>query len=204
MGLVDSVKRRARGQEERVEPRMSTETSVRGLDLDALEGDIGRLAKMPLPPGEPPVIRRGPEEFAPKRREESHEVSEADVERAVRTIESFTALPTTEVDKLIAEAEEELSAIKIEAQDIRDEYVSRIDALSNRTLRLKSVVRFSGETLSSLRRQIETLDERGEVRKIEDKTVVAPAADPLENEHARQTEAIRKDLDSEPVDGKSA
>ena len=57
-------------------------------------------------------------------------------EIAVRTIESFSALPTTELDEMIRAVKAEIAQLETEAEEIRNTYVTHTDRLAAAITRL--------------------------------------------------------------------
>lgn len=101
----------------------------------------------------PAVPARSPEEFAPKRQQLE------DVDRAVRVITSFGALPTKELDDLLAVAKDELADLEAAAQRVRDAYVEVTDRLTRQIERQRKVNKFASDALRMLGSQCAALDQ---------------------------------------------
>jgi len=129
--------------------RDRAEAQARGpVDLDNLETEIARLAKASPPP------TQSHRDYAPpaQRMENLRDL-------AVRTIDSFGELPTTELDEVIRKAKEEIADLEARAQTIRDDYVRRTDDVKARITRLTTGCLLAKETMDKLREQIEVIDE---------------------------------------------
>lgn len=72
------------------------------------------------------------------------------IERAVRQIETFAALPTQELDDLIAAREADLARLKALGQKVRDAYVQCADDLKAELERAQAVNSFTEEAFRSL------------------------------------------------------
>jgi hypothetical protein len=81
-------------------------------------------------------------------------------ELAVRTIESFGALPTAELDEMIRSVKTEIAKLETEAQDIRNTYVAHTDRLAAAITRLGAGCRLAKETLDKLREQCAALSDQ--------------------------------------------
>lgn len=119
MALTDNLQHFRR--RDRIEPTLREPAPV---DLDSLEGEIARLAHVPPP-------TQSHRDYAPPA-----ERMENLRDRAVRTIDSFGKLPTTELDDMIKLAESTIANLKDKAQEIRDDYVRRTDDVKARITRL--------------------------------------------------------------------
>lgn len=80
-------------------------------------------------------------------------------EIAVRTIESFSALPTTELDEMIRAVKAEIAQLETEAEEIRNTYVTHTDRLAAAITRLAAGCGLAKETLAKLREQCAALPE---------------------------------------------
>lgn len=80
-------------------------------------------------------------------------------EIAVRTIESFSALPTTELDEMIRAVKAEIAQLETEAEEIRNTYVAHTDRLAAAITRLAAGCGLAKETLAKLREQCAALPE---------------------------------------------
>ena len=78
-------------------------------------------------------------------------------EIAVRTIESFSALPTTELDEMIRAVKAEIAQLETEAEEIRNTYVTHTDRLAAAITRLAAGCGLAKETLAKLREQCAAL-----------------------------------------------
>ena len=81
-------------------------------------------------------------------------------EIAVRTIESFSALPTTELDEMIRAVKAEIAQLETEAEEIRNTYVTHTDRLAAAITRLAAGCGLAKETLAKLREQCAALRAR--------------------------------------------
>lgn len=91
----------------------------------------------------------GPDNYAPPAiREES----------VFDQIKSFGELPTRELDEIVSAAEDEIAALKREAQDLRDMYVRNSVRIASGIRRLQKGVKLSMETMHTLRTQCSNLD----------------------------------------------
>ena len=99
-------------------------------------------------------LRKGQEvaDYAPRRQSD-------DIDRAVRVITSFSALPTKEIDDTIFQLEEELSAIKADAQRVRNAYVEVTDRLMRYIERQKAVNKIAVTAFAAMRDQCAALDQ---------------------------------------------
>jgi hypothetical protein len=79
---------------------------------------------------------------------------------AVRTVESFGALPTTELDEMIRAVKEEIAQLETEAQEIRNTYVAHTERLAAAITRLGAGCRLAKETLDKLREQCAALSDQ--------------------------------------------
>ena len=95
-----------------------------------------------------------PDDYAPpaRRMEKLGEI-------AVRTIESFSALPTTELDEMIRAVKAEIAQLETEAEEIRNTYVAHTDRLAAAITRLAAGCGLAKETLAKLREQCAALPE---------------------------------------------
>jgi hypothetical protein len=100
-----------------------------------------------------PNFPQAPAEFAPKRQQE------ADIDRAVRAITAFSALPTKEIDDTIFQLEEELADIKADAQRVRNAYVEVTDRLMKYIERQKAVNKIAVTAFAAMREQCAALDQ---------------------------------------------
>ena len=82
-----------------------------------------------------------------------------DIDRAVRVITSFSALPTKDIDDTIFQLEEELSAIKADAQRVRNAYVEVTDRLMRYIERQKAVNKIAVTAFAAMRDQCAALDQ---------------------------------------------
>ena len=111
--------------------------------------DMNELAeRMKVPPLEHPL-----DTYAPPKAK-----TERLAEMAVKTVETFGALPTTELDEIIRAAEAEINALKIEGQQIRDDYVRRTETLTANIRRMMDGCVLARKTLDALRGQVQALD----------------------------------------------
>ena len=93
--------------------------------------------------------------FAPVvQREAEREAGDSIVERVLR----FSDLPTKKLDDIIAAAELELSALKQNAQIIRNSYVKHTSRVAEDVQRLRDEVKLSMELMHSLRKQCGLID----------------------------------------------
>ena len=99
-------------------------------------------------------LRKGQEvaDYAPRRQAE-------DIDRAVRMITSFSALPTKEIDDTIFQLEEELTEIKADAQRVRNAYVEVTDRLMRYIERQKAVNKIAVTAFAAMRDQCAALDQ---------------------------------------------
>jgi hypothetical protein len=81
-------------------------------------------------------------------------------ELAVRTVESFGALPTGELDEMIRAVKEEIAQLETEAQEIRNTYVAHTERLAAAITRLGAGCRLAKETLDKLREQCAALSDQ--------------------------------------------
>ena len=81
-------------------------------------------------------------QYAPRR--------EPDINRAVRTIETFAELPAKALDDLIAEREADLERLKTLAQRMRDAYVQCADDLMAEIERSQAINQFTEEAFKAL------------------------------------------------------
>lgn len=110
--------------------------------------DMNELAnRMQVPP-----LEQSSDTYAPKERQEKL------VQMVVRTVETFGALPTTEIDEVLRAAESEIAALKAEAQEIRDTYVNRTQVLVADIKRMTEGCALARKTLDTLRTQVQALD----------------------------------------------
>jgi len=116
------------------------------VDMDKLAKAIKEDVRDPPPLNDP---------YAPKRPAPRPEDLP---DMAVRVIATFGALPKSELDELISAAEEQIGDLKKEAQEIRDQYVRRTDALSKEIKRLTAGCTLARDTLGQLRKQVAELD----------------------------------------------
>src|SRR5262245_20655126 len=84
---------------------------------------------------------------------------EREMEIAVRKITSFAALPTMELDDLIAIAGDELADLKASAQRVRDAYVEVTDKLRTQIERQRKVQRLAAQAMAQLSEQCARLDQ---------------------------------------------
>ena len=80
-------------------------------------------------------------------------------ELAVRTVESFSALPTAELDKMIGAVKGEIARLETEAAEIRSTYMAQTDRLAAAITRLAAGCELAKETLAKLREQCAALPE---------------------------------------------
>ena len=80
------------------------------------------------------------------------------VDQTIKTVDEFKALPTTEIDDIINAAEQELNALKVDAQLIRDQYVQKVEELKRNIKRIMAGCVLAHETMNELRKQVEALD----------------------------------------------
>lgn len=92
-------------------------------------------------------------DYAPKRQPAE------DIDRAVRVITSFSALPTKEIDDTIFQLEEELTEIKADAQRVRNAYVEVTDRLMKYIERQKAVNKIARTAFAAMREQCTALDQ---------------------------------------------
>lgn len=119
------------------------------------ETELPRAVDLDDPKVWPPIVPavRPPSEFAPRRQRM------ADIDHAVRQITTFGALPTKEIDDLIAVANEELAALEADAQRIRNAYVEVTDKLRAQIERQRKVQRFASEAMANMAQQCAALDQ---------------------------------------------
>ena len=111
--------------------------------------DMNQMAdRMGVPP-----LDEGPEAYAPPKAQKDKLM-----EMAVRTVETFGALPTAKLDEIIKAAEAEITSLKAEAQQIRDDYVRRTELLTADIKRMMDGCVLARKTLDSLRTQVQALD----------------------------------------------
>ena len=142
MALTDNLQHFRR--RDRIEPALRGPAPV---DLDNLETEIARLAHVPPP-------TQSHRDYAPPA-----ERMESLRDRAVRTVDSFGKLPTTELDDMIKVAELTIANLKDKAQEIRDDYVRRTDDVKARITRLTTGCLLAKETMDKLRQQVAVIDE---------------------------------------------
>lgn len=100
-------------------------------------------------------LRQGQQiaDYAPKRNQVE------DIDRAVRTIATFAALPTKEIDDTVQALEEELADIKADAQRVRNAYVEVTDRLLKHMERQKAVHQIARTAFAAMRDQCTALDQ---------------------------------------------
>lgn len=91
-------------------------------------------------------------EYAPKRQSE-------DIDRAVRTITTFGALPTKEIDDTIFQLKEELADIEADAQRVRNAYVEVTDRLLRHMERQRAVHQIARTAFAAMRDGCTALDQ---------------------------------------------
>ena len=96
-----------------------------------------------------------PDDYAPPEARRMEKLGEI----AVRTIESFSALPTTELDEMIRAVKAEIAQLETEAEEIRNTYVAHTDRLAAAITRLAAGCGLAKETLAKLREQCAALPE---------------------------------------------
>lgn len=144
MALLENL-RRTRPQNfvdqspERREPVVDFKELGRRIDAEHPQPDEGHAAYAP------PAMRQATEAHV--------------CDTVVRTIETFGALPTSEIDEVIKAAEDEIAALKKEAQIVRDDYVRRTDDLAERTRKLTQGCKLAREALMKLREDVVALHE---------------------------------------------
>jgi hypothetical protein len=80
-------------------------------------------------------------------------------EVAINQIKSFGALPTKELDEIVAAAKAEIAHLEADAQAIRDMYMKHTKRVEADIKRLQEGVKLSMETMRLLREQCAKLDE---------------------------------------------
>jgi hypothetical protein len=124
-------------QDQRHEPRLGEQDSL--IDMTEL---ASRITTAPA----------SPDDYAPPTRR-----MEKLGELAVRTVESFGALPTAELDEMIRAVKAEITQLETEAQEIRNTYVANTDRLASAITRLATGCQLAKETLGKLREQCAAL-----------------------------------------------
>lgn len=76
----------------------------------------------------------------------------------VEQVLRFGDLPTKELDDIIAAAEGEIAALKVDAQVIRDAYVKHTTRVVEDVKRLQSEIKLSMDLMHALRQQCNLLD----------------------------------------------
>jgi hypothetical protein len=110
--------------------------------MEKLAEIASRLTTAPAGPNPPPARRM-----------------ETPGELVVRTVESFSALPTTELDEMIRAVKGEIAQLETEAAEIRSIYVTQTDRLAASIKRLAAGCELAKETLAKLREQCAALPE---------------------------------------------
>lgn len=141
------------------------------VDMD----DLGRqvMAQRDLPP-------RTPLEYAPPHVRDLYGNVPAAAEPAIDQVERFGALPTKEIDEIVAAAEAEIANLKRDAQAVRDLYVKHTSRIAADIKRLREGVSLSMEMMGKLREQCIALDAQPpkiEKRKSTEKASEVPAPD---------------------------
>lgn len=103
------------------------------------------------------ITGRGPDEYAPPALRDRMAENVA-----VQQVTSFGALPTRELDELVSAAEDEIVALKREAQVVRDLYVKHTSRIAADIKRLQEGVKLSMRTMEKLREQCSQLDEQAD------------------------------------------
>lgn len=93
-------------------------------------------------------LSKGPEAYAPP----------ALREPVIEQVQNFGELPTKEIDEMISSLEDEIAALKREAQGIRDIYMQNVTRITSDIRRLAEGVRFSMEAMNTLRTKCKTID----------------------------------------------
>ena len=114
-------------------------TPLPPIDLNRLANEI---AKKP-----PEVVAYAP----PSQRPDA-------IDRTIEQVHMFGDLPTKELDDIILAAENEIAALKADAQAIRDMYVKHTERVVNDVKRLQSEVKLSMQLMHELRTQCGLLD----------------------------------------------
>ena len=125
-------------------PADPTDYAPRAQRMEKVAGLASRLTSAPA----------GPANHTP-----SAQHMETPGELAVRTVESFSALPTAELDKMISAVKGEIARLETEAAEIRSTYMAQTDRLAADITRLAAGCELAKETLAKLREQCAALAE---------------------------------------------
>lgn len=106
------------------------------------------VLRTPVPESEPPKV----ENFAPLA------MRPRALEEPMEQVKTFGALPTKEIDEVLAAAKEQIAELEREAQSVRDMYVERTTRIVSDIKRLQEGVKLSMDTMRSLRQQCERLN----------------------------------------------
>ena len=136
------------------EPQLA-EQERRLINMDELESRITTVPAGPIDYA-PPAQRM--EKLAEDRAPPAQHM-ETPSELAVRTVESFGALPTVELDKMIGAVKGEIARLENEAAEIRSTYMAQTDRLAAAITRLAAGCELAKETLAKLREQCAALPE---------------------------------------------
>lgn len=132
MTIMQNLKRR-------IEPSLPVP-----VDLDGLEQHLRDVSE----------VQSELTRYAPKRQPQAE-----DIDRAVRTITTFGALPTKEIDDTVLALKEELAEIEADAQRVRNAYVEVTDRLLRHMERQKAVHQIARTAFTAMREQCSALDQ---------------------------------------------
>ena len=133
---------RLQRQDQRHEPQLA-EQEPQLIDMSELAFPPLRITTAPSPDDHAPEARR----------------MEKLGEIAARTIELFSALPTTELDEMIRAVKAEIAQLETEAEEILKTHVAHTDRLAAAITRLAAGCGLAKDMLSKLRQQCAALPE---------------------------------------------